>query len=273
MHGNLRTCGGEIFLYARKRLCSTGGTMSFPTTQWTLLAIATMNGDETSREAMEELCRIYRAPVFHFFRKHLDDPADAEDLTQELLSKLTQSRIWRRGDADLGRFRTYLLAIATNALRTRLSDRRRAGVQKSLDELLDLGADFASPGAGEQEEFDRHWATAAVTAAWRAVQTRAEVRPETARRFAVLRRFLPGSAKPISNEEAAELLGLDHGNLRTLVHRLRRDFRDALRSAIAATIPPEADLDEEMAYLSGIMSRSAFRSGPDEEILQQNAGN
>lgn len=247
--------------------------MSFPTTQWTLLAIATMNGDETSREALEELCRVYRAPVLQFFRKHLDDPADAEDLTQELLSGLTQRRIWRRGQPDMGRFRTYLLAIATNALRTWHTDRKRAGLRKSLDELLDRGADFASPDAGEQEEFDRLWAAAAVAAAWRSVQIRAEARPESARRFAVLRHFLPGSAKPISSEEAAELLGVDEGNLRTLVHRLRRDFRDALRSAIGATIPPEADLDEEMAYLSGIMSRSAFRGGPDEETLQQNAGN
>ena len=55
--------------------------MSFPTTHWTLLAEATLNGDTQGRSALEQMCRNYHRPVFVVLRALGFAEDEAEALT------------------------------------------------------------------------------------------------------------------------------------------------------------------------------------------------
>ncbi len=231
--------------------------MSFPTTHWSLLAIASINGDRAGRDALEELCRRYRAPVLSFFRSRLPAWEDAEDMTQILFAKLAQQGIWRHADAVKGRFRTYLLSIANRALlnwlRSSRCTKRGAGVP--LMDLDLLAEQNLEPGVPEEATgaFDYAWACAVTDAALQRLEVNTAAVPVQAARFAVLRKFLPGAAPPPSYAEAAAELGLTTEHVRTLIHRMRLEFREALRAEVANTLGSREDLDEELALLRRVL--------------------
>ena len=88
----------------------------FPSTHWTLLAQATLNGDSPGREALSRLCENYRPPVVAYLRMKGLGAAEAEDLAQDLFARLLTSRAWKRADPARGKFRTFLLGIVQHVL-------------------------------------------------------------------------------------------------------------------------------------------------------------
>ncbi|HEX7130826.1 MAG TPA: sigma factor, partial [Rhodanobacteraceae bacterium] len=83
--------------------------MDFPTTQWDLLAVATLNGDERARAALADFYRRYRGPVVAFIRHRGLGPHEAEDLAHDFVVHLMNKSMLRRADAARGRFRSFLL--------------------------------------------------------------------------------------------------------------------------------------------------------------------
>jgi hypothetical protein len=53
----------------------------------------------------------------------------------------------------------------------------------------------------------------------------------------------------------ARELGVTEGALKVAIHRLRRRFRDAVKTEIAQTLPEAGDADEELRYLVEVLSR------------------
>ena len=239
--------------------------MSFPTTQWDLIAAATLNGNREGREALNALCSVYRAPVLAFFRSRMASLEDAQDMTQRLFERLLEGRIWKRADASKGRFRNYLLTIAANVLRnyekaaTTLK-RHPGAAPLSLDLLDDTNWEPTATDDAAAMAFDREWARSALTAAWNRLEQSAAATAEKSDRFTVLRRFLPGREKPPSYEEAAATLGIGVDRLRTFIYRLRNDFREALRAEVARTVASPDDLAAEMDHLHSVMI-AGIRSG------------
>jgi RNA polymerase sigma-70 factor (ECF subfamily) len=226
--------------------------MAFPTTQWDLLAAATLNGDAEGRAALEELCRLYRNPVLAFYRARLPSYEDACDLTQQLFERLLERRIWKRADASKGRFRSYLLTVAKNLI-IEWKKNGTGGLARGFEAA---GADGWEPVAPDDDAalaFDREWACSVLAAAWDRVERSASDSPVKAARFKVLRRFLPGTGTPPTHEDAAALLGVGVDHVRTLISRLRADFRTALRTETGRTVSSRAELEAELDYLHSVM--------------------
>ena len=99
--------------------------MYFPTTQWTLLARASLNGETQSRQALEELCRRYWGPLQQFIRSRGYTETEAEDLTQEFLLHLLEHSTLQRAERMRGKFRSFLLGALMRFLADEY-DRRRA---------------------------------------------------------------------------------------------------------------------------------------------------
>src|SRR6476646_3045341 len=80
-------------------------------TRWDMVNKAKSGGDDKdSLRALEDLCRIYRHPVYIALRhKHLYSHHDAEDLAQSFITWLIHGGYLRRADSTKGRFRTCLL--------------------------------------------------------------------------------------------------------------------------------------------------------------------
>ena len=135
-------------------------------------------------------------------------------------------------------------------------ERDRQGAEKrgggrafaSLDELGDNAA-LAEVAPAEATAFDREWALRLMDATMAAVEREFSGSAQ----WAVLVRFLPGAGAPPAYEEAAAQLGLSLPALKTAVHRVRQQFREALRSAVARTVSGAHEIDDELAYLHRVL--------------------
>jgi len=232
--------------------------MAFPTTHWSLLAAATIHGDPAGREALNDLCRLYRAPVLAYFRAHCS-PEDAADLTQALFLHLLRDRLWRRADPGRGRFRSFLLGLAHNTLRhwkrTTTTAKRGHGTPiVSLDLLAETATEPSAPDHTTSLTFDRHWAHTVLANAWHRLHLEAQKDEASRAQFDILRRFLPGAHSPPTTDEAAALLHTTPQNIRVLVHRFRSHFASALHSEVAATVSHPDEIDAEWQHLRDVMS-------------------
>lgn len=184
----------QIPLHAKSGFGIPSG-VAFPETRWSVLAAATLHGDDRARLALDEMCRCYWQSVFAVIRSRGCGEDIARDQTQGFFAYLIEKSALRRADRARGRFRTYLLTLLWRYLR---DERERATAEKrggpmagtgSDDELETLPAE-ALPLA---ETLDREWALATLERALEVVRSEVlAARGEAA--WAVLRGFLPGSA-------------------------------------------------------------------------------
>lgn len=228
----------------------------FPTTNWTRLAVATMEGQSAGREALAALCRDYRPAIVGHLRGRGFPEAEAEDLAQQFFVSLLNSRAWRRADRAKGRFRSFLLGILEHVIAHRREQGRaqkRGGgvVPLSLDALAEEGFDLPEAPTDAARLFDREWALRMVELALAAIEAQWAAGGK-ADEFAVLRGFLPGAEDPPTYEAAAARLQLSPAAVKSAIHRLRRAFRAQLRSAVARTVSLH-EIDAELAHLRRVL--------------------
>lgn len=75
--------------------------------------------------------------------------------------------------------------------------------------------------------------------------------------FEALEPWLGGSVARETGGEAAFPAGLGPGALKVSVHRLRRRFREIIRSEVADTVPEPGDIDPELRHLVEVLARAA----------------
>jgi RNA polymerase sigma-70 factor (ECF subfamily) len=122
-------------------------------------------------------------------------------------------------------------------------------------ESIDPGTDtstalqLADPNTPSPDrEFDRKWA---LTLLDRALATLAEEHKAAGKsdQFEVLKPWLSGDTENISQAEAAARLGVNEGAVKVAIHRLRRRFREVIKSEIGQTVSDRAQVDAELHYL------------------------
>jgi DNA-directed RNA polymerase specialized sigma24 family protein len=227
-----------------------------------MLAEATLSGDTRGRSALEQLCRDYHRPVFVVLRARGHPEVEAEDLTQDFFLRLFESRAWKRADRNKGRFRSFLLGMLTHLLQrewTASQRQKRGGGARteSLDAMEANGEVLAvtNDDGSMEAMFDREWALRLIQSAFVKVEAEFD-EAGRAGEFAVLRRFLPGVEVPLRYDDAALLLGKSEGLVKSMIHRLRGDYRRTLRGLVARTVSAAHEVDEELAYLHQVLVAS-----------------
>ncbi len=181
------------------------------------LAVAARTG---SGDACTALVRRFERPVYNLVARLVQDPALAEDLTQDAFLKMFRGL--GQYDASL-RFSSWLFRIAHNTAIDHLRQRRVLLATPRLDEdgdemdplagLPDLRGDSPEQAATRRQ-------VAAVLD--RAIDT---LRPEY-RAVVVLRHH-----EDLDYEEIAEVMGLPLGTVKTYLHRARKELAARLREA------------------------------------------
>ncbi len=171
------------------------------------LMLAYAQGDVA---AFEELYAHYRAPLFRFFLRQCGSRAKAEELYQELWTRVIQNRQTYQHRA---RFSTWLYKIAHNLLR---DQHRKHELTSSGDEPDDLEGEADTDPAGQyvaQESLSRFL-------------NLLDALPEEQRRV-----FLLKEEAGLSLEEIAQVTGTGFENvksrLRYAVTKLRQALTDA----------------------------------------------
>ena len=216
--------------------------MVFATTHWTQVLQARGDSPE-GRAALSELCEAYYAPVFAFIRYQVADEDAARELTQEFFRRLLAGKGVHAVDPERGRFRSFLLGAVKHFLAdNRDHDRRfKRGEGKAAVTLESsiVDAHTLSP----DREFDRKWA---FTVLDRALATLGKEKVE---HFDVLKPWLTGDSKILSQAEAAKQLSMTEGAVKVAIYRLRRRFRDAVKTEIAQTLNDPAHVQDELTAL------------------------
>lgn len=235
---------------------ATSVTSPFAPTRWTLVLRARGETPE-ARAALSELCEAHYQPVFRFLRREGRDEDAARELAQEFFARILQRGELGAADPSRGRFRSYLLGAVKHFLADRRKHERRdkrggGAVPESLDaspvESVPL-LQVADAGATVPDAwFDREWALAVMEHALNAVEAEFKSAGK-AEQFSLLQPWLVGETEALSQADVARQLGLNEGAVKVAIHRLRKRFRELLRSEIAQTVAEHEDIDAELRYL------------------------
>jgi RNA polymerase sigma-70 factor, ECF subfamily len=111
-------------------------------------------GDQHDRAAWHEFCHRYGELIRNFARHQDLQPADCDDVLQDVLVALTTAMPGFRYDKSRGRFRSYLKTIALNAIFARRKARRR---EVAIDDVKSSAPGLAVKNEAIERIWDLQW--------------------------------------------------------------------------------------------------------------------
>ena len=233
----------------------------FETTRWSLVIAAgrqTLNG---SAEALASLCEAYWYPVYVFIRRQGYGVDEAKDLTQGFFTRVLEKNYFHDADPLRGRFRTFLSAAIRHFLsneRDRAHALKRGGPRPPISiEIETAEGQYELEARDEltpEMVFDRRWAIVLLNRALARLREQQHEAAGKARLFDHLKGFLTDDDDR-SYAEVARTTDMSEGAVKVAVHRLRRQFRDALIEEIAETVSDPSEIDAEIQHLLDAVRR------------------
>lgn len=229
------------------------------TTRWTMVLQAGSDGPQREA-ALEQVCRAYWYPVYAFIRRHGSGPEDAQDLTQGFFEKLLR-REWLAGIEKRDcRFSTWLLTRVKTHLQNEHRDattQKRGGGSTLVSIELAvvenwLGAEPVATDDTPERAFERRWALSVLEAALTSVKAFC-VENGKAELYGLLGPLI--SREPESGEYAgiAAKLGMKENTVAVAVHRLRQQYREAVRDEVAAGLEDKSRIEDELKHLAACL--------------------
>jgi len=236
---------------------------AFVTTHWTRV-LATRGDSPEAQAALSDLCAAYYAPVLAFLRRSGRDEDTARDLAQEFFAQLLARRGLDTVQPGRGRFRSFLLGAVKHFLADQ-HDRAHAAKRGGGHQPVPLDASAASdttaliqvpdPAAPIPDTFfDRQWALTILDRALTALAAEHQAAGK-ADHFEALKPWLTGDTQELSQAEVARRLDMNEGAVKVAIHRLRKRFRELVKSEITQTVGADADVQSELNYLLEVLSR------------------
>jgi RNA polymerase sigma factor (sigma-70 family) len=231
-----------------------------PTTHWGLvLAAAERRSSPQAQQALEVLCQTYWQPLYAYIRRRVADSVEAQDLTQAFFTEILDKEYLRSVTPQRGRFRAFLLTACQHFLSkhwARARAQKRGGGRQLLS--LDCAADkrrepLASDRTPEQE-YERQWALTLLATVLGQLE-REYIQEGKRKLFATLKPFLLGEHAGLTYAAVARPLGMTEAAVKMAASRLRRRYRNLLRSQIAQTVAGPEAVDDELRHLFTSLGR------------------
>ena len=236
------------------------GAAAFPATRWTL--VGRLRGTEAeAARALDDLCRHYWFPIYATLRGGGRSTHDAEDLTQGFFAALMADRALLAAEPGRGRLRNFLLGalrrFVADEARYRLAQKRGGGAivlsiewGRAEERFLAEPVDVRDP----EKIYLSAWAHSLLE------RVREKVRAGFAGRetaYVALAPFIEGEESGIPFRQLGERLGQSESGARVTVFRLRQRFRELLTEAVRQTVETPAELEEELAWVLGVLREKA----------------
>jgi RNA polymerase sigma-70 factor (ECF subfamily) len=235
---------------------------AFPTTHWSLVARAGSDNTESRRVALLQILNRYMPALrLHLVARKRMDEHRADDVLQGFLaSKIIEQGIIQRAEKEKGKFRTFLLTALDRFL---ISEARKDNAQKrgaaatvAIGDDTDIAATFDQP----DEHFDVAWARQLLAEAIRRMQEecRGSGRGDVWGVFQtrVLDPMLH-DVPPLEYDDLVKKFGLTSPTQASnLLVTGKRTFARILRSLVAEYAKEDADIDQEIADLTSILSKA-----------------
>jgi RNA polymerase sigma factor (sigma-70 family) len=223
-----------------------------------------------SEAALAELCSLYWYPLYAFVRYRGHAPHDAQDLTQGFFLHLLEHKALAHVDPLKGKFRSFLLASVQNFL---CDEADRAGRKKRGGDR-----EFVSIDAQSAEEryrlepvdyltaetiFDARWAMTVLEEAMKRLRQQYAASEKTSTLDELAPFLDPTNNRELpSYEEVAAKLRISLSAVKTLIHRLRKQYTGLLREEVGRTVSDALEIDDEIHALCGAIVASEGRLGP-----------
>lgn len=228
----------------------------FATTQWKVVLEARDGTESQAHTALEALCHAYWVPLYAYVRSRGHGADQARDLTQAFFADLLGRNFLEAIDRSKGRFRSFLLASLEHFLS---HEREKAHALKKGGGAQPISLDAADaetryrlePADPETPElvFERRWGLTVMERTMERLRAEFGGQPG---RFEQLKPCLTGDNAGRYFEIAADL-GMTETGVKAAVHRLRQRYGRLLREEIAETVTSDAEVDEELRHLLGVL--------------------
>ena len=234
----------------------------FQPTRWTLIAEANGADRAAARAALEKLCAAYWYPLYAYVRRRGRGPQDAEDAVQGFFVRLVERDYFAAASRERGRLRSFLMHQMDCWLadETRHRTAQKRGGNSAPLRMDDAETRYAAePATDETPEtlYQRRWALTVLAEAMNDLENSCAAAGQS-HSFALLKPALTEpTAAALDTAAVAKSLQIPRDQVRTRVHRLRTQFREALLARIAATLHTsrrdelEAEMRELMTALRG----------------------
>jgi len=239
---------------------SPGEPRVFATTHWSVVLAASQPGTPGHQAALEQLCSTYWYPIYGFTRRRGMAPSDAEDCTQEFFARLL-AKEWLAGVERSGSpFRAFLLTAVSRFLANEWDRRtaaKRGGGMTPLS-LHDAESRFQAEDFGSEpaeRAYDRNWAVTVMDTSLDRLRGEAQGNGNT-RLFEQLSPLLSREPVPGEYEVLGSHLGMSPGAVGVAVHRMRRRYREIVRSVIEQTVAHPDETESELRYLVEVLRGS-----------------
>ena len=163
------------------------------------------------REAFAELVQRYQSKVLTLAVRILNNRAEAEDIAQDIFVKVFQAL---RDFRVASRFSTWLYRITVNDCLNHI--RRRTRQQQTLSATESHAMLGASPASNPQRALEQK-------ERWSLVQAKLQALSPEHRTILLLR-----DVEDLSYEEIADVLQLEHGTVKSRIHRARMELKALL---------------------------------------------
>jgi RNA polymerase sigma-70 factor (ECF subfamily) len=217
-------------------------------TRWTLLRQAHEGSLVSSGDARNALVLRYLPAVRRYVGGIVRNDADADDLTQDILTRLLAGD-FAGADPARGRFRDFLKTAIRNSVRNHWAkQKRRRGVDYDVAGLA--GGDDPA----EDPAWTAQWRASVLELVWNAMQQRERNQPDThAYTLLKLRASFPDETSDQLADRFAQQTGkpMRADALRQKLRRARLQFVDLLISELASAMDqatPEK-IEEELVAL------------------------
>jgi RNA polymerase sigma-70 factor (ECF subfamily) len=180
-------------------------------------------------------------------------------MVQGFFVKVLEKRIFDAADSSRGKLRSFLLTGLQRHVKDESNKasalRRGGGKVVSFDSVQAEEWYTGETLQGESAEhlFDRQWALTLLGNAVKRLESQAADSGKTAQ-FLAMKHFLTDEGSAEAYERSAADLSMKPDSFKVAVHRLRAKFRIALRAEVAETQHDQACVDEEITYLTKVLS-------------------
>jgi RNA polymerase sigma factor (sigma-70 family) len=234
---------------------SSGSTHSaqFHTTRWSMVMRAQTPSTGAADESLESLCRQYWPPLYAYVRGRGHPPHDAQDLTQEFFAHLLEKNWLAAADRNQGKLRSFLLTAMKRFLANawdRSQAAKRGGLHAITSMNTEEGEQLLASAATLPEEaaFDRGWAFTVLKSTLHRLRAEYEQAGKL-REYERIKPALTASRGEIDYDAIAADLRVLPASARSLVHRLRKRFRELFREEVAGTVATPEEVHDEMRAL------------------------
>jgi RNA polymerase sigma-70 factor (ECF subfamily) len=229
----------------------------FHTTRWSVVVLSAQSQVPGFQTALSDLYRVYWYPLYAYARRWGHSPEEAQDLTQGFFLHLLEHKTLERADPRKGKFRSFLLGSLQNYLSSE-AERARCLKRGGGVEFVPLDLQNAEnryrlepiEALTPEKVFAARWAVALLGEAMNRLRQEYAT-PKKAAILEVLKVFLDvGNSKaPPSYEEAAATLQVSVGSVKTMIHRLRKQYALLVREQIERTVSDPHEVDAEIHEL------------------------